>query len=88
MWHIRAFDDECIQIGFRSFQAIEDRRICFHVKDIFKTFEICTNEQFPFVYHHVGSCILSIEPEFIWMLVIYDIQIEKFKKSKKLDMSI
>ncbi|CAF1467779.1 unnamed protein product [Adineta steineri] len=79
-WHIEALDDECIQIKFLSLQAFENRRICFHVKDSFKRSEICSTEQFPFVYHHIGSCILSIEPEFIWILVQYNIQIDKFKK--------
>ncbi|UJR30694.1 hypothetical protein I4U23_018215 [Adineta vaga] len=80
IWHIEALNDECIQIRFESFQTIDNRHICFHIKDSSQTWYICNHEQFPFVYHHIGSCILSIEPEFIWMLVQYDIQINKFKK--------
>ncbi|CAF4204987.1 unnamed protein product [Rotaria socialis] len=80
IWHIKAVDDESIKITFQSLQTFEDRRICFSMKDLFRTTHICNNEQFPFVYHHIGTCTLSIEPEFIWALVEYNIQIEKFKK--------
>ncbi|CAF1032759.1 unnamed protein product [Rotaria sordida] len=85
IWHIKALDDECIKIIFQSFEVVEDRRLCFYVKDLFKTIQICNNEEFPFVYHHIGSCIISIEPEFSWILVKYNIQIEKFKKITKIN---
>ncbi|CAF1526563.1 unnamed protein product [Rotaria sp. Silwood1] len=88
IWHIKALDDECIKITFQSFEVTEDRRLCFYVKDLFKTTQICNDEQLPFVYHHIGSCIISIEPEFRWILVKYNIQIEKFKKIKKINKVI
>ncbi len=81
-------DDECIKIIFYSFQSINNHRICFYIKDLFETYQICTNEQYPFVYHHIGSCILSIEPEFIWILIEYNIQIEKFKKGKEMKLNL
>ncbi|CAF3147590.1 unnamed protein product, partial [Rotaria sp. Silwood2] len=85
IWHIKALDDESIRIVFQAFEVIEDRRLCFYVKDVFKTTQICNNEQFPFVYHHIGSCIISIEPEFTWILVKYNIRIEKYKKITKIN---
>ncbi|CAF5180622.1 unnamed protein product, partial [Rotaria magnacalcarata] len=81
IWLIKAVDDESIKIIFQSLQTFEDQHICFSVKDLVTTTYICNNEQFPFVYHHIGTCTLSIEPEFIWALVEYNIQIEKFKKT-------
>lgn len=75
-------DDESIKIIFQSFQTIPNHHICFSIKNIFQTFRICTDDEFPYIYYHVGSCKLSIEPEFIWILVEYDILIEKYKKGK------
>lgn len=82
IWRIEAHDDESIRIEFKKFQSFNNRRACFHVKDLFKTFEICTNQQYPSLFHHIGSFTLLIEPEFIWTLISYDIRIDKFKKSK------
>ncbi|CAF1189573.1 unnamed protein product [Adineta ricciae] len=80
IWHVEALDDECVQIRFESLQTIGNRRLCFQIKDSSQTRYVCNNEQLPFASHHIGSCILSVEPEFIWMLVEYNIQIDKYKK--------
>ena len=86
IWRIEALDDESIRFTFQSFQSIDHRRICFSIKDFFLTSRICTDESFPSIHHHIGSCTLSIEADFIWILVQYEIHIEKFKKSKQIDL--
>ena len=75
-------DDECIRLTFQSLRAIDHRRICFTIKDVLQTSRICSDDSFPSVYHHLGSCTLTIEPEFIWILVQYEVHIDKFKKCK------
>ena len=84
VWNIDALDDESLTIVFHSFQSFDNHHICFHLSNALETSHICTNEQFPVIRHHVGSWSLAIEPEFIWILVQYHIQIDRAKKGKSI----
>lgn len=75
-------DDESISIVFLSFESFENQHVCFHLSDALQTTRLCSNERFPLTLYRIGSWSLSIEPEFIWTLVQYEIQIDKFKKGK------